>query len=230
MAPSPNENDGLYNPNRNESIVTKEMFLRKLLEDPHEENDGLLEEDSDSSSVDAVVKRDKRKNGKAKKNQQSSYRVLDNRDSLPFSIKLDTPDPYTHPDIKKKQRKTQKKPRDAVENSLMTSSVFTTNPQSSSKKKRNGKKGTSGSDEDHGTLLGDFQLDKHTTSGDVVQIGDIDYKVLKHRCLYKYAGGKQFVMVRKILHVKPVGRVETEDYLRKTWNLESEEDTDSGSA
>ena len=86
-----------------EEIITKEMFLRDLLQPPPDE---------------AVVK-------KKKKNKETAYKVLDNRDILPFAVQLQTPDPYTHPEIKKKKAaaassQNKKKRKDAVEEKIMT--------------------------------------------------------------------------------------------------------------
>lgn len=157
----------------NGTVVTKEMFLRDMLADP-------------------VVKR--------KKNKRN-YKVLDNRDSLPFSVCVSTPDPYTHPDLKRKNAKKVKKRADSVENSI-ASSLYST---------------TSKDDPKDETWLGEYQLDKHTTTGDLLQIGGAEYRVVKHRCLYKYAGGKSFVMVKKILQVKEVGRLQAEEYIKRQW-------------
>jgi hypothetical protein len=161
----------------NVTLVTKESFLRRQLEDP-------------------VVKR----KGKDKKN--TKYRVLDNRDSLPFAIEMTTPDPYTHPDFKKKNAKKNKvvSRKDTIEG--IASSLYMNQD---------------GSDVDFKTKLGEFVLDKHTTTGDLLEIGDAQYKVVRHKCQYKYAGGRRFVMVRKILQVKEVGRLQAEEYLERTW-------------
>ena len=68
---------------------------------------------------------------------------------------------------------------------------------------------------DPATILGEFQLDKSTTSGDIICISDRTYKVEKARCQYKYAGGQRFVMVRKILEVKEITRAIQEAQLEK---------------
>eukprot|EP00980_Cylindrotheca_fusiformis_P013280 scaffold3375_cov153-Cylindrotheca_fusiformis.AAC.5 len=148
-------------------LVTREAFQRDLLQDPK-------------------VKR-RRKNGR--------YKPMDNRDNLPFAVKKITPDPYTHPQIKKDKRKAAKTKKSDLDRSLTSSRLFTESD-----------KGTS-------TLLGEFKLDKGTTSGDVIIIGDKEFQVQTARCQYKYAGGKRFVMVRKILEVKEVTRVAKEEFL-----------------
>ena len=113
------------------------MFQRELLQDP-------------------VVKRSKGKSNK------SGYKVLDNRDSLPFRVEQVTPDPYTHPDIKKKKMKKVPRRSGTIEEGLL-SSVYSI--------------GSNNDNNDDKTMVGEFMLDKHTTSGDLLEIGDVQYKV-----------------------------------------------------
>ena len=84
--------------------------------------------------------------------------------------------------------------------------------------------------------LGEFRLDKSTTTGDILQLQDDDdnaedgttttttrlYKVIQHRCQYQYRGGK-FRMVRKILHVKEVSRIQQEEYIQRQYDNSSSE-------
>jgi hypothetical protein len=63
--------------------------------------------------------------------------------------------------------------------------------------------------------LGEFHLDKSTNCGDVLVVGDAEYRVVTARCQYKYAGGSRYVMVRKILEVKEVKRAVVEEQLQK---------------
>jgi hypothetical protein len=175
-------NDASHNSNNNSNnqddiLVTKEMFLRDLLQDP-------------------VVKR-----SKGKKGQHREYRVLDNRDSLPFAVEITTPDPYTHPEIKRRTAAKHKRTPGAVEHT-MASTLYVDSSNDNN-------------DEPYKTKLGEFLLDKHTTTGDVLEVGNVQYKVVRHKCQYKYAGGKRFVMVRKILQVKEIGRLQTEEYLAR---------------
>ncbi|CAJ1945682.1 unnamed protein product [Cylindrotheca closterium] len=153
--------------------VTREQFQRDLLEDP-------------------IVRR-KKKNGR--------YKPLDNRDHLPFAVKKVTPDPYTHPEIKKDKRKTTKAKKSDLDHHMTSSRLFTEN------------------DSGDTTLLGEFKLDKSTTSGDKIMIGEREYQVQTARCQYRYAGGKRFVMVRKILEVKEVARVEKEEFLKQQFEM-----------
>jgi hypothetical protein len=152
----------------------------------------------------AVVKRKKRGN---------SYKIMDNRDNLPFVVQLKTPDPYTHPEVKKERarknterdRKTNKR---LVPTNLKVGGVAASIYQV----------GDGGDDEERKLLpiLGEFQLDKSTTCGDIILVGDRAFQVQTARCQYKYAGGQRFEMVRKILEVKPVQRVAEEAVLQRS--------------
>lgn len=179
-----------------EIVVTKEMFMRQMLQ-----GDGA----SSASTTEVTVQK---KNGKKGFHHQQR-RNHDNRDILPFQVTLQTPDPYTHPEIKRRNaKKTSRENRaNAVEEHMIPSKVYATSTTSSTD-------GSSGIDNTL-TVLGEYQLDKHTTTGDVLNINDVSYKILRHRCQYKYAGGAKFVMVRKILEVKEMARLQTESYLRR---------------
>jgi hypothetical protein len=194
-------NDEDASPDDDDDIVTKEMFLRDLLKGPATDNG------------DEVVVKTKKGKGAGSRNKNQGYKVLDNRDILPFAVQLQTPDPYTHPEIKKKNAVIKKKRKDAVEEQI-ASTLYRTDRSSSNN-----------NNNDDNTLLGEFSLDKHTTTGDLLLIGDSEYKVVRHRCQYKYAGGQRFVMVRKILEVKEVGRLLSEQYLQRQWKECTAEDT-----
>ena len=129
--------------------------------DDEDENERLL--------IDPTVKR-KNKKG-------IGYQPLDNRDHLPFAVKQITPDPYTHPDIKRENQ--IRLPRGKRSDLEMIGARLSL------------------SQGDTSTFLGEFQLDKSTTSGDIIELANgRQYKVQKARCQYKYAGGQRFVMVR----------------------------------
>jgi len=135
-----------------DGLVTREMLHRDLLEDP-------------------TVKR-RNKKGKG-------YQPLDNRDHLPFAVKQITPDPYTHPDIKKGNQ--VRLPRTMKSDLEMIGARLSLRDEG----------------DDTSTFLGEFQLDKSTTSGDIIELSNgRQYKVETARCQYKYAGGQRFVMVR----------------------------------
>lgn len=159
----------------NDTPVTRDMFLKDMLEDPK------------------VVRRKKK-----------GYKVLDNRDSLPFVVKVVTPDPYKRIEEMKKEaeyntRKHKKSP-----------SMGGKKDKSVQIDSRLYKRKTDGSLD---RVIGEFSLDKNTNCGDVIEVGETMYEVQKARCQYKYAGGKRFVMVRKILEVKDVTRVAQERIL-----------------
>jgi hypothetical protein len=131
----------------------------------------------------------KKKNKNAKQARKVNH---DNRDQLKFLVQVITP------------------PEKAYEKQLAKQQ------QQKKKNKRNKK---SGGDSDTVTeTLGEFQFDKSTNSGDKIEIENEVYLVQRSKCQYKYAGAQKFVMVRKILHVKPIQRAMQEDYLRRQWN------------
>ena len=206
-------------------IVTKEMLFRDMLEDPK------------------VKRKSKNKKG------GGGYKVLDNRDNLPFMVQVNTPpaNPY------KAQRKQSKN-----KSSEMTGKTPTNKQaESKSKNKRSSSSSSSGSskktrvasedktsgsvmarlhlskddndeDEDSAALnqmIGEFHLDKSTTCGDIIEIGPLSYQVQKARCQYKYAGGQRFVMVRKILEVKEITRISQEDQLKRQFKKSKDVDT-----
>uniref|UniRef100_A0A7S2A706 Uncharacterized protein n=1 Tax=Trieres chinensis TaxID=1514140 RepID=A0A7S2A706_TRICV len=184
-----------------EHPVTKEMFLRDMLADPK-------------------VKR-KKKNGR--------YRPMDNRDSLPFVVQVSTPDPYiSNEEMKKEARKNTKKAQKQNEGDgkKMKKSNVRTNLVGNTR--RDGIASSIYSRKSDGSLhrvLGEFSLDKNTNCGDLIEVGEREFEVQKARCQYKYAGGKRFVMVRKILEVKEVTRIAEENYLaRQLKNSKSDDD------
>jgi hypothetical protein len=126
---------------------------------------------------------------KRKKRKGQGYKPLDNRDRLPFSVKQVTPDPYTRPEVKKQRQRQlkSKAKRSDLEHQLLSSRLTVKN-------------------DDASTLLGEFQLDKTTTSGDIIVVANRHYRVETARCQYKYVGGHRFVMCRKILEVKEITR------------------------
>lgn len=128
-----------------------------------------------------------------KKGKGQGYKPLDNRDHLPFAVKQITPDPYTRPEVKKQRQHKSKVKKSDLELQLMSSRLVTLTNESDE-------------DNDVSTLLGEYQLDKTTTSGDIIVLGHRHYKVERARCQYKYAGGQRFVMCRKILEVKEITR------------------------
>lgn len=140
---------------------------------------------------------------KRKNKKKAGYIPLDNRDHLPYVVKQITPDPYTKYDVKKSKQVLSKPNNKQSDLDLIGSrlSVRALNKN------------------DPSTILGEFQLDKSTTSGDIICISDRTYKVETARCQYKYAGGQRFLMVRKILEVKEITRAIQEAQLQKQLSL-----------
>ena len=226
------ENNANYNNNNNnnngeddddDGLVTREDVNRDLL------------------GLEPIVKR-KRKNGKQ---GGGGYRPLDNRDHLPFSIRTNTPeDPYKTKFLKERQKQEQNKINNEITNSKnkktttdlehhMLPSTNRISPSNNKKKKNNKKQSDNtpsrlvqisnkdNNDKMSETVIGEYQLDKSTTSGDVIVIGEKEYQVQQARCQYKYAGGQRFVMVRKILEVKEVNRVQNEEALMRQYKKSS---------
>ena len=185
--------------------ITKTDFLKKILENASNEKG---EDDKEGYSESALVKR-RKKGGK----NTSMYRTVDNRDSLPFEVRMSSPDPYTtgnqaklQEKLNKNNKSNKKKVRktDLSENSGIAADIY-----------------REGDDGIFQKVLGKFQLDKSTNCGDVLEIGEQNFEVIRARCQYKYAGGKQFVMIRKILEVKEVSRIAQEASLRRQFEQEN---------
>jgi hypothetical protein len=196
-----------------DEIVTREMLLRDMLSDSNSVNIT----DGNEVSSSATVRR--------KKKNKSRYRTLDNRDSLPFLVKVNTPDPYTNNMKMKKDAKLNSKRHKKAKGK-------------SGGKKRQNLVGTDDKDAIASSILkrdkegnmhrivGEFSLDKSTNCGDIIEIGDgTEYQVQKARCQYKYAGGKRFVMVRKILEVKEIKRILVEKEVQQLFEKELDENT-----
>mmetsp|Transcript_74 Transcript_74/g.99 ORF Transcript_74/g.99 Transcript_74/m.99 type:complete len:245 (-) Transcript_74:168-902(-) len=152
-----------------------------------------------------------------KKKKKAGYKVSDERDNLPFVVRMTTPDPYTK--VEKKRLKAQKNTKDDRKKNLR--------PKMKAPKYSNLKVGGIAAsifvndDEDDGKrellpVLGEFKLDKSTSCGDIVVVGEKTFVVQKARCQYKYAGGRKFEMVRKILEVKPILRIANEEVLQRS--------------
>lgn len=206
------------------------------LDNENEDEDGLVTREDLNREMLGMEPKVKRKNRKGK-----GYKPLDNRDHLPFSVRTKTPDdPYKNRFQKKKEEQLQKnkkgfpsKKTDLDRHMLATTKrgidanaiKDKTNKNNNSHVKNDSttpsrlvqrrSKKTNGNDNSKSltTVIGEFELDKSTTSGDVIVLGDKEYRVETARCQYKYAGGQRFVMVRKILEVKELTRVQNEEAL-----------------
>jgi len=177
---------------------------------------------------EASVKR-KKKNGT---NGYKGYKVIDNRDELPFIVSVSTPDPYTPKEkIKSEAKKNTKRDMEKKGNKGKQGKVSSKH-RLAGVDKSDGIASSIKVQQNDGTfhkVLGSYQLDKTTNCGDLIEItvGDEcrEYEVMKARCQYKYAGGRKFVMVRKILEVKERTRKIVEDHLAKSLALSASDDS-----
>lgn len=222
-------------------LQSPKLFLQKGWFGEGEDEEALVTREDlnrDMLGMEPKVKR-KRKNGKGE-----GYKSLDNRDHLPFSVRTKTPDdPYKTEYLKQKEQQIMKKKNvtnckatdlDRHMLGLTKGKPIASKKKNSNNKSENGvgddsttpskliqrrstKKGKENDENSITTVLGEFELDKSTTSGDVIVLGEKEYRVESARCQYKYAGGKRFVMVRKILEVKEVTRVEKEEVLMRQY-------------
>lgn len=168
--------------------ITRDQFYRDLM--------GLSETEN-SNDQDEQQQQQQKSPKKKGKNQKygSTKRPHDNRDSLPFLVQVMTPPEEPYEQVIKKTKK-------------------------KSKRKREGK-ADNNDDDDLGIVgetLGEFAFEKNTGSGDKIEIDNQIYLVQRARCQYRYAGAQKFVMVRKILQVKPMQRAMQEDYILRQWN------------
>ena len=181
-----------------DELITREMFLREGLE----------------------VRR--------KKKGSKEYKPHDNRDSLPFIVKVKTPDPYTPSDKMLKDAKKLSETASKKNKKSKMDKVRRTNLVGMDGKYANGIAASIFSRKSDGELqkiLGQFELDKNTNCGDLVEIGEREFEVVKARAQFKYAGGKRFVMVRKILEVKEITRIAEEASLKRLMTKKDESST-----
>ena len=172
--------------------------------------------DERSSSSPSTHQKAQRKKRGGKEYRASSPRD-DDRDSLPFVVAERTPDPYTPPlEMAREARKNSDS--EAIE----------------IRRRRRGGGGASASSSgisaslvrsvrSDGSLhrvLGEFVLDSSTNCGDLLLISDREYEVVSARSQFRYAGGRRFVLVRKVLEVKEVGRIAKEASLGRLMERE----------
>lgn len=172
-----------------DDLITREMFLR--------------------DSLDVRTK---------KKGSKDYKKPHDNRDSLPFIVKVNTPDPYTPTNKMLKDAKKLSEKASQKNKKSKIDKIRRTNLVGMDGKYANGIAASIFSRKSDGELqkiLGQFELDKNTNCGDLVEIGERQFEVVKARAQFKYAGGKRFVMVRKILEVKEITRIAEEASLQR---------------
>ena len=211
--------------------------------------DGWLSDDGKNNGDDAKKKKDfaeflengegeasvkrKKKNGK---NGYKGYKVIDNRDELPFIVSVTTPDPYTpkekmKSEAKKNTKRDMEKKKHKLGNKGQQGKVSSKH-RLAGVDKSDGIASSIKVQQDDGSfhkILGSYQLDKTTNCGDLIEItvGNEcrEFEVMKARCQYKYAGGRKFVMVRKILEVKERTRKIVEEHLAKSLALSVSDDS-----
>lgn len=210
-------------------------------ESHEEENENAEVDESDSVSQEKSSKNSQKDppsgTVKRKKKNGSQYRVIDNRDNLPFLVKVTTPDPYTNnEEMKNQARKNSKIQKEMVKKSKQKKTKKSKAENLPTRRRLGGMAGgdsiassiyTRADNGDLHKVLGEFVLDKSTNCGDIIQVGnDIEYQVQRARCQYKYAGGKKFVMTRKILEVKEVKRILVESEVKKLFEMDGSEEID----
>ncbi len=227
-----------------DDLVTKEMFLKDSLGLNGEQGaGGGAAATTRTTTTTGAEEGEEGKEGeqqqlkegmvKRKKRNGKHYRVLDNRDNLPFLVKVTTPDPYTNNEVM------QKKARKNTEQFAKGANSKKNKKSKDMKSKRHNLIGMDGVDsiassiymrKRDGTLdqiLGEFKLDKSTNCGDIVDVGGgVEYQVQKARCQYKYVGGKKFVMTRKILEVKEVKRLLVEKEVKQLFEKDGSNSDD----
>ena len=145
-----------------DGLVTKEQFLREMLS-------------SDSA--------------RRKKKGSKEYKPHDNRDALPFIVKVKTPDPYTRPedmleDAKYNTEMAKRGKKSKMSGKKISSLVgmderFNTNNAISASISVRQKDGTLYK------VLGQFELDKNTNCGDTLQVGEREFEVVTARSQFK---------------------------------------------
>mmetsp|Transcript_7793 Transcript_7793/g.13566 ORF Transcript_7793/g.13566 Transcript_7793/m.13566 type:complete len:254 (+) Transcript_7793:147-908(+) len=181
-----------------DGLITNEMFLRDMLSEP----------------------------ARRKKKGSKDYEALDNRDSLPFVVRVKTPDPYTPKGVMLKQaRNNSEAAKKRSNGDGNNKGARRSNLVGMDSKYANAIAASIYSRKKDGSLykvLGQFELDPNTNCGDLLHVGDREFEVVTARAQFKYAGGKRFVMVRKILEVKEIVRIAEEATLTRLMEKGSE--------
>ncbi|KAL7542932.1 hypothetical protein ACHAXR_012257 [Thalassiosira sp. AJA248-18] len=181
-----------------EGLITNEMFVRDMLEPAR----------------------------RKKKGAKGEYKPHDNRDALPFVVRVKTPDPYTPSgEMLKEAKKNSEVAKEKSKGGGKKKGPRRSNLVGMDSKYANAIAASIYSRKKDGSLykvLGQFELDKNTNCGDLLQVGDREFEVVTARSQFKYAGGKRFVMVRKILEVKEITRIAEEATLARLMQKETE--------
>jgi len=204
-----NDNDNI---NEEGEDVNEEQFYRDLMglldEDMinsdggisnHPENATTTAAAATTASHTATDDYKQKKKGKTPK-YGSVKQPHDNRDALPFLVQVMTPPTHVATKLTKKQRRANE--QNGIED-------------------KEDKLGVVGEE------LGEFVFEKNTGAGDKIAIDDEVFLVQRAKCQYRYAGAQKFVMVRKILQVKPIQRVMQEEYLARQFQAASAPESDA---
>ena len=144
----------------NEDLITKEMFLRDMISD---------------------------ESARRKKKGSKEYKPHDNRDALPFIVRVKTPDPYTKPDdmlaqAKRNSEMAKKNKKSKIDGKKLSNLVGMDG------KFANAISASIYSRKKDGTLykvLGQFELDKNTNCGDLIEVGEREFEVVTARSQFK---------------------------------------------
>lgn len=208
--------NSLHHQSKNEVSVITSTTTTLFLDKGWFDDDDVNLEDDEDGKIEPIVRR-KRKNGNT-----HGGGPLDDHDILPFSVRKISHDPYQTRYLKEREKQKQKIISNGFnDNNNKENKRFTTPSRLIQKRIKKHKNGDGSSTNDEfTTVIGEYQLDKSTTSGDIIAIGEMEYQVQSARNQYRYTGGR-FVMMRKILEVKELNRVQTEEALIRQYTKSS---------
>ena len=208
--------NSLHHQSKNEVSVITSTTTTLFLDKSWFDDDDVNLEDDEDGKIEPIVRR-KRKNGNT-----HGGGPLDDHDILPFSVRKISHDPYQTRYLKEREKQKQKIISNGFnDNNNKENKRFTTPSRLIQKRIKKHKNGDGSSTNDEfTTVIGEYQLDKSTTSGDIIAIGEMEYQVQSARNQYRYTGGR-FVMMRKILEVKELNRVQTEEALIRQYTKSS---------
>ena len=150
------------NDDEEEGLITNEQFMRDMLSEP----------------------------AKRRKKGSREYKSHDNRDALPFVVRVKTPDPYTPSG----EMLTQAKKNSAIAKNQTNGEGNrkggrrTSNLVGMDSKYANAISASIYSRKKDGSLykvLGQFELDKNTNCGDLLQVGEREFEVVTARSQFK---------------------------------------------
>ena len=172
------------------TIQTCERFSTKLqgsVSKWNEEYQSADDEDEDGLITNEMFLRDMLEPAKRRKKGSKEYKPHDNRDALPFVVRVKTPDPYTPSGemLREAKKNTEvAKKKDTQNGTLRKSS----NLVGMDAKYANAIAASIYSRKKDGSLyrvLGEFNLDKNTNCGDLLQVGEREFEVVTARSQFK---------------------------------------------